>query len=536
MLSLLVAIAVAPADLVVENAVVWTDGHRTKDTFVAIEDGRFVYVGASKNSRYIGAKTIVLDAKGKVLLPGFVDSHTHLMDGGASLTSLNLRGANTKAEFLRRIKEWADKTPGKETIVGNSWSAESWPDKSQPTRQDLDSVTGEHPAVLYRMDGHSLIVNTIALKKLGITKDTKSPEGGSIDKDPTTDEPTGLLRETAMARVGFILPPTTPKAIEDGLRAAAKMMNTHGFTAVSEVCSTGDFPRYVAYASSADASLRFALFARATNWTDEIRAIQSFKGVPEWVGANGIKAYMDGSLGSRTAWMLQSYTKPLPDQKSLTGLPRPGFTDGTYKRGIKESAKAGLQVIVHAIGDRANREILSTFFECAPNLSDLRFRVEHAQHLTAVDIARFGSYGVIPSMQPYHKADDGRYCEEVIGTDRSRTSYAFKDLLASHAHLAFGSDWPVVDCNPWLGIETAVTGKTLKGNLWMTHQNISIDQALTAYTSGGAYAMKRENDLGQIKEDYIADFQILNQSPFAKKIDWTSMRPEHVYVNGRRVF
>ena len=244
---------------------------------------------------------------------------------------------------------------------------------------------------------------------------------------------------------------------------------------------------------------------------------------------------MDGSLGSRTAWMLAPYTKPLPDQKSPTGLPRPGFSDGTYERGIREAAAANLQVIVHAIGDRANREILSLFEKAAPNLNGRRFRVEHAQHLTAEDIKRFGKLGVIPSMQPYHKADDGRYCEEVIGTARSRTSYAYRDLLNSGAQLAFGSDWPVVGDNPWLGIETAVTGKVLTGKTWMTHENITLNEALIAYTSAGAYAMKRENDLGQIKEGYCADFQILNASPFAKGVDFTKLHPDTLYVGGRKV-
>ncbi len=535
MLNLIVALAISPADLVIENANVWSNGKLTVDTFVAIQNGRFVYIG-NRNLSYVGSKTEVIHAKGKFLLPGFIDSHTHLMSGGVSLNALDLRGANTKAEFLRRIKDWAEKTPGKQTIVGSSWSAESWPDKSQPTRQDLDSVTGEHPAVLYRMDGHSLILNSLALKRLGITKNTKSPDGGSIDKDPTTGEPTGLLRETAMGRANFILPQATPQAIEDGLRAAVKMANKHGLTSVSEICSAGDFPKYAKYAKRNDPTLRFALYSTASNWTNEIKAIKDFQGIHGWVQANGIKAYMDGSLGSRTAWMLEPYTKPLADQKSLTGLPRPGFIDGTYEMGIKEAAKAGLQVIVHAIGDRANRDILTMFEKCAPNLSSLRFRVEHAQHTTASDNVRFGKLGVIPSMQPYHKSDDGRYCEEVIGTARSRTSYAFNDLLASQAKLAFGSDWPVVDANPWLGIQAAVTGKTLDGKLWMTHQNISIDQALIAYTSAGAFAMKREKELGQIKVGYMADFQILNQSPFAKKLDWTSIHPEMLIIGGKVVY
>ena len=524
---------VSQADLVIENAAIWTSGSLSNSNFIAVTGDRFVYVG-KRDSRYIGPKTRRVDAHGKIVLPGFIDSHTHLGDGGLQLTQLDLRGANTKADFLKRIQSWADKVPEHDTIIGNGWSAESWPEKSQPTRQDLDAVTGEHPAMFYRMDGHSVVLNSIALARMNITKASKSPPGGSIDKDPATGEPTGLLRETAMASAAFLSPPSTPKLRAEALNAAAQMANRFGVTAVSEICTVFSFGEYANYASLEKPTLRFALYPRANNWTFEIEKIREFKPVKGWVQVNGLKAYMDGSLGSRTAWMLEPYTKPLPDQKSITGLPRPGFLDGTYARGIREAAKAGLQVIVHAIGDRANREILNLFEKSAPNLSVLRFRVEHAQHLTETDIRRFGKLGVIASMQPYHKADDGRYCEDVIGTKRSETSYAFKSLLNTGGRVAFGSDWPVVSANPWLGIESAVTGKTLNGKRWMTQQSISVHQALSAYTTGGAFAMKREKELGQIKPGFFADFQILNASPFGPNVNWSLLHPEQLYVAGRR--
>lgn len=526
--------ALLPADLVVENAVVWSGGSLTKSSFVAIRDGRFVYVG-KPDSSWIGGDTVRVDAQGKVLLPGFIDSHTHLVQGGVALTQLDLRDADTKAKFLAKIKAWADSKPGKGTIFGYAWSAESWPEKTQPTRWDVDSVTGDRPAVLARMDGHSVLLNSAALKSLKITKDTKSPEGGSVDKDPQTGEPTGLLRESAMSMAAFMQPPRNGQTLADGLRAAVQMANRNGITAVSEICSVGDFQRYVTYGKE-NPTLRFSLYPRASDWTSEVRAVREFAGVPGWVHANGLKCYMDGTLGSRTAWMLEPFTKPLPDQKSLTGLPQTGFTDGTYAKGIVEATGAGLQTIVHAIGDRANHEILSVFIASSTNTRAVRYRVEHAQHLTAQDIERFGSSGVIASMQPLHKADDGRYCEEVIGTERSKTSYAYRQLLDRKAFLAFGSDWPVVDINPWLGIEAAVTGRTLKGELWMTHQDITLNEALTAYTSTGAYAMKRESDLGQVKVGFRADFQLMQSSPFVEKPDWKTLRAASLYIEGRKVY
>lgn len=533
LLGLLLSI-IDPADLVVENAKIWTNGAIIRADFVCVTKDVITYVG-EKEAGFIGPKTVRIDAKGKVLLPGFIDSHTHLMDGGIGLTQLDLRNANTKSEFLRLIKERVDNTPAGEVVIGRSWSAESWPEKTQPTRLDLDPISGDHPVMLTRMDGHSVLLNTVALKKLNITKDTKSPAGGSIDKDPVTGEPTGLLRESAMGLAGPLEPTETPAAQIEGLSAAAKMANEFGITGVSEVCSTGDFLQYTAYAKGTNPTLRIGLYPRATTWSAELDAITKFQPVQGWVYVNGIKAYMDGSLGSRTAWMHQPFTKPLPDQTSLTGLPRPGYLDGTYEKGAKEVASFGGQVILHAIGDRANTETLNMYEKVAPNLRDLRFRVEHAQHTTAADILRFGKLGVIASMQPYHKADDGRYCEEVIGSERSRTSYAFRDLLNAKAHLAFGSDWPVVEINPWLGIEAAVTGKIMTGKTWMTHQNITIDEALQSYTAEGAYAMLRDRDLGQIRPGYKADFQILNRSPFEKDVVWTSIRPETLVVAGKVV-
>ncbi|MBS1721897.1 MAG: amidohydrolase [Armatimonadetes bacterium] len=535
LLSFVVAALVSPADdLVIKNALVWTDGQRTQDACVAVKDGRVTYLGKNDAGRIAKAAKVV-DAKGTVVLPGFIDSHTHLLDGGVELTQLDLRDANTKSEFVRRVGAWAQKTEKGKWLIGNSWSAESWPEKVQPVKEDIDPVTKDVPTILVRMDGHSLIANSAALKLARITRDTKNPGGGSIDRDPKTGEPTGVLRETAMALIYFVVPRSTNEETYQGLRAAAKMANQCGVTAVSEIGSTSGWHHYLRFAKEPAPSLRFALYCTTVDWTSQIKQIQEFTPMDGWVVPKGIKAYMDGSLGSRTAWMLEPFTKMLPDQASPTGLPRTGFTDGSYRKGIKEAAAAGLQVIVHAIGDRANREILDLFESAVPNLKQLRFRVEHAQHLTAADIPRFGKLGVIPSMQPYHKADDGRYCEEVIGTDRSKTSYAYKDLLDTGAQLTFGSDWSVVSINPWLGIETAVTGKIMTGKVWMPHENIPLDQALLCYTSRGAYAMRMESEIGSLKVGHRADIQILNKSPFAKNPEYRSIKPARLFIEGREV-
>ncbi|MEQ1933734.1 MAG: amidohydrolase [Fimbriimonadaceae bacterium] len=533
MLATLVSFLVAPpADLVLEHATLWTNGRTIRDATIGIRGGLFVHVGRPR-ADLIGPNTKVVDAATKVVLPGIIDSHMHLMRGGIRLNSLILSGTKDRADFLQRVQDWAEKLQPGQWVIGSGWSSDGWPDKTQPTREWLDKVTGDHPAALTRMDGHSVLLNSKALQLMSITKEgPANPTGGSIDRDPATGEPTGLLREIAMGLLK--LPPTSPDQIYEAFKMAVKMANSQGITAASEIGTILDFGAYRRYAQT-EPTIRLALYPVATNWSTDVSMVQSFTGVPSWVEARGVKGYMDGTLGSRTAFMFAPFTKPLPDQTSPTGLPRPGFGDGTYAKGIKTFADAGLQVLFHSIGDRANSETLSLYEANASNLKELRFRVEHAQHLTSADILRFAKLGVIASMQPFHKADDGQYCEEVIGTERSRTSYAYKDLLKSGARLAFGSDWPVVTANPWLGIETAVTGRILTGSVWMPHQNISVDEALKAYTVGGAYAMGRERDLGQVAVGFRADFLIMNSSPFERKPVWNTMAPERVWVNGKEI-
>lgn len=213
----------------------------------------------------------------------------------------------------------------------------------------------------------------------------------------------------------------------------------------------------------------------------------------------------------------------------------PGAVNGTFAREFAQAASQGYQVIVHAIGDQANHDVLN-LFEAVPGVRDKRFRIEHVQHLMPEDYPRFERLGVIASYQPYHKADDGRYCEEVIGTKRSESSYAFQSLIQNRARLAFGSDWPVVTINPWEGIRAAVTGKILTGKVWMPHQSITVHQALDAYTRGAAYAMFLEKEIGSLKTGFRADFAILNQDPFKPGVDLSKTKPVSLWVEGRKVF
>lgn len=531
MLCLLAALALAPqpADLIVTNARVWTDGKLQAATSFAVKDGRFTSVGDT--SRWVAGPS--LDAGGKVIVPGLIDAHAHLTSGGTSLLQLQLREASGKDDFLTRIKDWSDKLGPDEWVRGRGWSAESWPEKQQPTRDWIDPITNGRPAYLVRMDGHSALANSAALKHSGITRDTPSPPGGVIDKGPD-GEPSGMLRETAMSLVK--VPAFTQEDQYKGLTLAVENANRNGITAASDICSPLQFALARRYASGSP-TIRLALYGNVgtSKWEDAISQVKAFSPIRGWAEARGLKAYMDGSLGSRTAYMHEPYTKPLPDQKELRGVPMPGTQDGSYQEGFKKAADAGLQVIVHAIGDQANHDLLNMYAQ-VPGVKDRRYRVEHVQHLLPGDIERFAELGVIPSMQPYHKADDGRYCDEVIGEDRSETSYTFASLLKSGAKLAFGSDWSVVTINPWEGINAAVTGRILTGNIWMPHENITVDQALTCYTTNAAYAMGWEKELGRIANGYRADFVILDRSPFEQGVDLASIKPAGVYVEGRKIY
>lgn len=536
MLSALVCLAtfrLTAAETVVTNARIWTDGKVIQADTLAITGGRFTYVGPSTPD-LVGPKTRMVNADQHLIVPGIIDSHAHLASRGQFLLQLRLDGTKTKEEFLQRIREYKSSVRPGQWILGRGWSAEDWPTKEQPTKEWIDPITGDRPTVLRRMDGHSALVNTAALVLAHIDKNGPAdPAGGVIDRDPVTKEPTGILRDNALALI------PTPIAMPDdkykGLVAAIKNANSYGVTAVSDICDVADFEIWRRYEQQNKPSIRGALYGNLINgaWQPTIDGVKAFKGFPGWLEAKGIKAYMDGSLGSRTAFMHDPFTNPLPDQKELRGIEMPGATDGTYATGIPLAANAGLQVIAHAIGDQANHDILELY---AKTPGDHRFRVEHAQHLMPEDIARFAQLGVIPSMQPYHKADDGRYADEIIGAERTKTSYAYRSLLNGKAKLAFGSDWPVVTIDPFAGIATAVTGKILTGSVWHPEQNISFDEALTCYTANGAYAMGREADLGRIAQDYRADFVILNLWPYDKDVDLAKLAPLAVYVGGRRVF
>ncbi|UCD74178.1 MAG: amidohydrolase [Phycisphaerales bacterium] len=528
-------LAAAPADTVIENARIWSDGLAGFAEFAAIEEGRFVHVGDADTS-FIGPGTRRIDAGGRVVLPGLIDAHLHMLSGGASLTQLQLRDAPDKDEFVRRIADWAMDLPDGRWILGGRWTTESWSDPQQPTKEWVDEVSGDHPLFLSRMDGHSALADSVALRIAGIDADgPPDPAGGVIDRDPKTGEPTGILREAAMSLVSRHIPARTIDDQIDALCFAMREANRHGITAVGDVNGIGDLKIYERLAP-AQVSVRLFLYPSADDWHKAAARVAEFPAEPMKVQINGLKTFVDGTLGSRTAYMRKPFLGNEPGRENWRGLLREGIADGGLARNIRAAAKADLQAIAHCIGDEANHFFLDSLQSSYPHLPGARCRSEHAQHLLPEDIQRFGDLGVIASMQPYHKADDGRYAEDYLGAERCRSSYAFKSLLDAGAVVAFGSDWPVVSVNPFLGVEAAVTGKTLDGKHWQTQENLTVAEALRCYTSRAAYALRAEDEIGRIAPGYRADFIILDRSPFAGDVDWATISPVEVYLEGRLVY
>jgi len=424
-----------------------------------------------------------------------------------------------RAAFVAAVGDYAASLPPDAWVLGGRWSTESWADPTQPTKEWIDPVTGDRPAYLSRMDGHQALVNSAALKLAGIDRGGPAdPLGGRIDRDSVSGEPTGILRDEAMEPVARLIPPPSPEQKDRALLAAMKEANRFGVTMVQDMSRWSDLEVFARAHRRGELTVRLCVYASVDDWTSTIDDVLRFPIRDDWLRIAGFKGYMDGSLGSRTAYMREPYLDNPPDDPERRGLLLPlAAKEGELLRQCRAADRAGLQPAVHAIGDMANHLLLDAYERVAHSNRprDRRPRIEHAQHLLPQDVERFARLGVIASVQPFHKADDGRYAEQVLGRQRCQSSYAFRALLDCGAYLAFGSDWPVVTVNPFAGIATAVTGKTLAGKTWMPHQNITLEEALAACTAGPAWAAMMEDRLGRIRPGYLADFVILQDDPFA---------------------
>ena len=496
--------------IVVINGRIWT-GNATQPwaSSLAVSGDSLVFVGENEGGKqYIGSETKVIDAQGQMVTPGFIDSHVHIMDGAFNLTSVKLRDASTKAEFIKRIGAFAKTAPLGSWILGWVWVHQNWGGEL-PQASWIDSVTLNNPVWLTRLDGHMSLANSIAMRLAGVSAATKDIAGGTIVRDPKGN-PTGIFKDNALDYIQKVVADPSPEVKDRALDGAMNYFASKGVTSVQHMGTWDDLAIFQRAHERGLLKTRIYASVPLSNWTRLRDSVAKNGRGDKWLRIGGLKGFVDGSLGSHTAAMLA----PFSDKGSDSGLfVTPMDSMFQYVLGAD---RAGLHVIVHAIGDRGIREQLSVFERVGlqNGARDRRFRIEHAQHIDPADIPRFGAFHIIASMQPYHAIDDGRWAEKVIGHERSRTSYAWKSLLDGGATLAFGSDWPVAPATPLEGIYAAVTRQTLDGknpNGWIPEQKITVEEALKAYTINAAFASFEEKIKGSLEVGKLADFVILGK-------------------------
>ena len=506
--------AAQPADKIFTNAYVWTvDAEHPEAEAIAVRDGIILAVTtAERIEAYVGPDTRVIDAQGRLILPGFIDNHTHFTNGGFQLQSIDLRHAQTEEEFARLVAEWAERNPGR-WITGGTWDHDNFPGGNLPTRELIDPYTPETPVFVRRYDGHMGLVNTYTLELAGITRDTPDPPGGQIVRDPETGKPTGILRNAAMGLVTRLIPEQTMDDLLDATRLALHEARRFGVTGIHDMSSPDDLRAYQQLHKNGELTTRVYAILPFSRWEHLAETgIQAPFG-NDFVRVGGLKAMADGSLGSSTALFFEPYTS----DPSTRGLASDVMGDGRLERWAQASDKAGLQPVIHAIGDSANSRILDLYERISREnpVRDRRLRIEHAQHIHPKDFERFAELSVIASVQPYHAIDDGRWAEGRIGHERCKTTYPFRSFLDAGVIMSFGSDWTVAPLNPLLTIYAAVTRRTLDGEHpggWFPEQKITVEEAIRAHTLVSAYSAFDEDRLGSITPGKLADFVILSDN------------------------
>ena len=506
--------------LAVINGNIWTGlPAQPKAEALAVSGNKITAVGSNSDIRkLIGKDTRIIDAKGQMVVPGFIDSHIHFIEGGFRLSSVQLRDAKTKEEFVARIKAFAGTIDPGVWITGGDWDHEQWGGEL-PHRDWIDAVTPDNPVWVSRLDGHMALANSVTMNIAKITKDTPNVEGGTIVRSED-GQPTGIFKENSMGLI-YNVEPDPPDQLKDrALNAAMQYVAEQGVTSVHHMGTWDDLAVFERAHKAEKLRTRILAAVPLSTWNRLQEKVAAEGHGDQWLRFGGLKGFVDGSLGSHTAAFFEPYTDTQLDSGVFVNSPEDLY------RWISNADKADLQVIIHAIGDRANHTLINIYERVVQENGqrDRRFRIEHAQHLIADDIPRFNSLKVIASMQPYHAIDDGRWAEKVIGPERIKTTYAFRSLLDDDAHLVFGSDWYVAPPIPLAGIYAAVTRRTLDDKNpdgWVAQQKITVKEALRAYTVDAAYASFEENLKGSLEPGKLADFVIIDR-------DLMSIPPEEI--------
>ena len=500
-----------PADLVLINGDIYTVASpRSRAQAIAIKGEKIVAVGSSADVRaWIGSRTRVIDLHGRFAMPGFNDAHVHLASAGMAKLTVNFEGAKSLAEFQQRIRAALENYKPGEWITGSGWDHTLWPEKRFPTRWDLDAVSKDHPMIFSRVDGHVAVANSLALKLAGVTKATPDPAAGHIVRDAKTGEPDGMLEEdAAMSLVFRHVPPASHERRRRAIELALADAVSHGVTSIQDYSTWQDFLIYRELKQEGKLPLRITEWLTFTEPLAKLEEERREGGTTDpWLKTGSLKAFMDGSLGSRTAAMLAPYS----DDPSTSGILR--MQPKELNAMSIERDKAGFQLNFHAIGDKANRVALDAFaaVRAANGPRDRRDRIEHAQVIAPEDFARFADLHIIASMQPVHLLDDERWAGARLGPERSKGAYAWNTMRKDGVRLAFGTDYPVEGIDPLRGLYACVTRELPEGGPpggWEPQEKLPMDVCISDYTAGSAYAEFEENRKGELKPGMFADIVV----------------------------
>jgi predicted amidohydrolase YtcJ len=535
-------------DLILTGGRIWTgNAEQPEADAIAISGSKIAFVGRSSDILPIRTKrTNVIDVRGRCVVPGFNDSHVHVSTGGFGLTGVRLRECRNEREFCDVLAAFAYTQPVGRWILHGEWDPERWPSGKLPNAGMIDGVTPHNPVFVRRIDAHTALANSVAMDIAGVSKETPDVSGGIIERY-ADGSPTGIFKDAAKQLIERVIPSPTLPELVGAIDAAQRYAASYGVTSVHDMGIVGGshmehaalLKAYQELQRRNNLQVKVSFHMPLMAWHDLARIGISAGFGSSKLRIGALKGFADGSLGSRTACFAEPYT----DAPDTYGMYSEDMSDlPAMYQALQQADEAGLQLAIHAIGDRANSLVLDLFERVVQQNGprDRRLRIEHAQHLLYSDFRRFASIGVVASVQPYHAIDDGCWLENRIGMERAQRSYAFRSLLNAGATLAFGSDWPVEPINPIQILSAAVTRKTLDGKHpsgWMPGEKLALDAALHAYTTGSAYASGEEKVKGRIQIGSAADLVILSDDIFssnpadlqAAKVDASILNGEVTY-------